>query len=66
MAHMNGMTYRKVEFNSEPMYVNSGSGYLIGPEELVAPYTDGRLSISMQKHSSLFELEQRQKELVNA
>lgn len=64
LSHMNGMTYRKVEFSASPMYVNSSSGYLIGSEELIAPFTDGRFSLDLRRHATLFDIES--KELVNA
>jgi hypothetical protein len=53
MAQLSGMTYRKVEFNCEPMFVNGDSGYLIAPEDLASKYTDGRLNLAVEKHSSL-------------
>ena len=62
IAHMAGWTYRKISFDCSPIYVNSG-GYLIGPEQVVAPYTDGRLDLSLDQHSRLFKTET---ELVNA
>lgn len=62
VAHMAGWTYRKIDFFCSPMYVNAG-GYLIAPEEIAAPYTDGSLRLSVNQHSSLFESE---RELANA
>jgi hypothetical protein len=67
---MAGMTYRKVDLTLNPMYVNSDSGYLVAPEEIAEPYTDGRYSVSMDQHSDLYYQEQRnaakQKERANA
>lgn len=57
MAHMAGMTYRKVAFHCSPMYVNNESGYLVAPEELASKYTDGTLDIRTTPHSNLFEAE---------
>lgn len=63
MAHMAGMTYRKVGFSCEPMYVNNDSAYLVAPEEIASRYTDGSLCLSVQQHSNLYENE---KVLTNA
>lgn len=57
LAHMAGMTYRKIRFSCTPMYVNSGSGYLVAPEEIAAPYTDGELRLTVDPHSHLFHTE---------
>lgn len=65
LSYMTGQTYTKVEFTAHPMYVNSSSGYLVGPEELIAPYTDGRLSLDVDQHSNLYNSEQAAEELVN-
>lgn len=59
VSYMNGMTYRKVEFSGAPMYINSSSGYLVGPDEVVEPYTDGSFGLSFTKHSNLFDTESR-------
>lgn len=69
VAHMAGWTYRKVEFHCDPMYVNSGVGYLVAPEELAQQYTDGAVRLSVSQHSDLFMREQaaaESKELVDA
>lgn len=70
MAHMAGVTYRKVSLEIEPMYVNSGSAYLIAAEEIAAPYTDGSLYLDLEQHSDLFDDEQaateESKELAHA
>jgi hypothetical protein len=57
MAHMFGMTYRKVSLSLSPMYLNNGNGYLVGHEEIVAPYTDGDISLSLSQHSALYQHE---------
>jgi hypothetical protein len=61
LSHMAGMTYRRITFScsvtdldNEDMYVNGDSGYLIAPEEIARHYTDGSLSLSLQKHSNLY------------
>lgn len=64
MAHMAGMTYRKITFEASPMYINGNQGYLIAPEEVAAPYTDGSLHLSLADHSNLHTNEQR--EIVHA
>jgi hypothetical protein len=63
VAHMAGWTYRKIDFNVDPMYINAAGGYLVAPEDIAAPYTDGSLYLSVRQHSSLFETE---RVLVNA
>jgi formylmethanofuran dehydrogenase subunit E len=65
MAHMAGMTYRKVEFDCSPMYVNNGNGYLVTSEEIAAKYPAGsRVSLYTDTHSTLHHDEA--KELVAA
>jgi hypothetical protein len=69
VAHMAGMTYRKVDLSLDPMYVNSDSGYLVAPEEIAEPYTDGSYSVSMEQHSSLYHQEStraKKKEMAHA
>lgn len=56
LAHMTGMTYRKIAFACDPMYVNSG-GYLVAPEEIAHPYTDQAISLIVPEHSNLYEHE---------
>jgi len=56
MAHMAGWTYRKISFEADPMYVNAG-GYLIAPEDVAQPYTDGNLRLNISQHSRLSEIE---------
>lgn len=56
MAHMSGWTYRKIDFECRPMYVNSG-GYLIAPENIAGKYTNGELYLRASQHSSLYETE---------
>jgi hypothetical protein len=57
VAHMAGMTYRKVGFDCDPMYINAG-GYIVAPEEIAKKYTDGSLSLSVHQHARLFDREQ--------
>lgn len=57
LAHMTGMTYRKIRFTCSPMYVNNSSGYLVAPEDIAERYTDGDLDLSVHTHANLFELE---------
>lgn len=57
MAHLAGMTYRKIGFTSEPMYINNESGYLVAPEEIAAPYTDDSLCWNLDPHSVLHQAE---------
>lgn len=58
LAHMAGMTYRKVGFGCEPMYVNSDCGYLVAPEDIADQFTDRSIYISVSQHSNLFNEEQ--------
>lgn len=57
MSHMAGMTYRKVTFYGNPMYVNNDSGYLVAPEEIASKYTDGSVEVDLSQHSSLYARE---------
>lgn len=66
VAHMAGMTYRKVSFSNSPMYVNGDSAYLVAPEEIAEGYTDGSLHLSTVHHSDLFNIETNEKVLANA
>lgn len=57
VAHMAGMTYRKVSFEAGVIYVNSNSGYLVAPEEIAKNYTDGQLTLNIDDHSDLYRRE---------
>lgn len=57
VAHMAGMTYRKINFACSPMYVNGDSGYIVAPEEIAEDFTDGSLSLSVDQHSHLYHSE---------
>ena len=59
VAQMNGMTYRKVNFYNDPMYVNSDQGYLVGPEDLVKPYTDGKVTLYTDEHANVYNDDRR-------
>jgi hypothetical protein len=61
LAHMAGWTYRKIDFECSPMYVNPG-GYLVAPEEIAERYTDGTLHLSGSQHSDLYGREQTERE----
>jgi hypothetical protein len=52
MAHMSGMTYRKIAFAASPMYVNSG-GFLVAPEDIAAKYENSGLELRLQRHADL-------------
>lgn len=68
VSHMAGMTYRKIDFYAEPMFINGESAYLIAPEDIAAGYTDGSLSLSSYtaSHSNLYNTEKTESELVDA
>lgn len=56
VAHMVGMTYRKIEFSLGEAYINAG-GYLIAPEDIATDYTDGRLNLYVDPHENLYNRE---------
>jgi hypothetical protein len=58
IAHLAGWTYRKIDFECRPMYINSG-GYLVAPEPIAEKYTDGELRLSVSQHSSLYDRERK-------
>jgi len=58
IAHLAGWTYRKIDFECSPMYINSG-GYLVAPEPVAEKYTDGELRLSVSQHSSLYDRERK-------
>lgn len=57
VAHMAGMTYRKVTFSVGEVYVNSSVGYVVAPEEIANNYDDGSLYLDADAHSDLFSVE---------
>ena len=69
VADMAGMTYRKISFDCNPMYVNSGAGYIVAPEELADKVYASGLHLDTDTHSFLYHREisaARQAELVSA
>lgn len=54
IAHMAGMTYRKIAFKASPMYVNAG-GYLVAPEAIVREVKD--ITLFLNEHSNLSQQE---------
>ncbi len=58
VAGMAGMTYRKIDFNCSPMYVNGTSGYLVASEEIASKYAESGLDLYVETHSHLFYSEQ--------
>lgn len=64
LSHMAGMTYRKISFYCDPMYVNGSSGYLVAPEALAVKYAEiGSVSLDEDTHSILYSREQLAREL---
>ncbi len=57
VGHMTGMTYRKISFDCDPMYVNDNKGYLVASEEIAEKFTNGYLNLYTDDHSSLFRSE---------
>jgi len=51
VAHMAGMTYKKVDLSASPQYVNSGYGYLVADEQTCSQTT--AVFYSHGKHSHL-------------
>jgi hypothetical protein len=51
VAHMAGMTYRKIDFQAYSMYINNG-GYLVAPEEIASEVT--AISLSLTEHAHLY------------
>lgn len=67
VAQMAGMTYRKVGFDANPMYVNNNNGYLVTSEEIASKYPAGsHVSLTTPTHGNLYHTEQAARELVNA
>jgi hypothetical protein len=59
VAHMAGMTYRKINFHNSPMYVNGESGYIVSSEEIAAKYAERKsLILRTSTHSTLYHSEQ--------
>lgn len=58
MAQMTGLTYRKIAFDSSPMYVNGNSGYLIASEAVQNQVT--RLNFYLNEHADLHHTESTQ------
>lgn len=53
LAHMVGVTYKKVEFYHDPQYVNGNSGYLVGPEEVIKEVSS--VALHSDYHSNLHD-----------
>ena len=58
LAHMAGMTYKKIEFDCRPMYVNAG-GYLVAPQDIIE--STSYISLTTMPHATIAT-----QELVNA
>lgn len=57
VAQMTGMTYRKVGFECDPMYVNNG-GYLVTSEAIASEVDDNTMiSLSVDTHANLYNRE---------
>lgn len=66
VSMMNGMTYRRISFDCDPMYVNGEAGYLVTSEALAAAYdSNGRISLNTDTHSNLYN-DESTRALVNA
>jgi hypothetical protein len=56
---MVGMTYRKSHLSSEGMYFNSGSGYLVAPQEICSKFAEVVLP-AIDHHAPLAAQEERE------
>lgn len=54
IAHMTGLTYRKVEFHHGAAYINAG-GYLVAPETLTSAHSV--VNLQSTAHSNVFQVE---------
>jgi hypothetical protein len=66
LAHMVGMTYRKVGFEAGGegvMYINGECGYLVAPEEIATRYEDADLDLDIEAHSNLFDRETNERNI---
>lgn len=52
VADMVGMSYRKVQFDMSPQYVNNGTGYLVASQDVIAKH-EGGVRIYADIHSTL-------------
>lgn len=55
VAQMTGMTYKKVGFGADPMYINGESGYLVASQEILAE--TGGVDLDTDEHARLFYTE---------
>lgn len=55
LAQMVGMTYTKIGFSCEPMYINAG-GYLVSSEEHVSRFTDSGIYLDVAIHADIPEM----------
>lgn len=61
LAHMTGLTYRRIDFGCEPMYVNASS-YIVANEAVAQQYEKTGLRLNVAVHSSLYDQEARREE----
>lgn len=57
MAHLYGMTYKRITFTGEPMYVNSNVGYLVGTDPTISQIN--RIELSLNQHANLYDKENK-------
>lgn len=53
VAHMAGLTYRRIEFDGTYMWVNNNSGFLVAPEDRMVD----SIVLDLDKHSDLYQIE---------
>jgi hypothetical protein len=58
LAHMVGMTYRKIEYREGDAYINAG-GYLVAPEGRTS--TTPEIRLTAPHHANLFQVESQRK-----
>lgn len=58
LGAMTGLTYRKVDFEASPMYVNAG-GFIVGTEDTAREAHGNPVNLSLDTHGTIYENERR-------
>ena len=66
LAHMLGVTYRKIGFVATPMYVNGSTGYLVAAEDIAEVHTDGAIRLDLDPHADLYEMEKNNERVMTS
>jgi hypothetical protein len=51
VSQLTGMTYKRISFNVDAMYINNDSGYLVAPEDIAAPISNLRLNVDVHAYA---------------